>query len=329
MPHQGAIVGIDIAKAKVDACIRGQGLRCMQPSTPEGEAGLIEWLRRHQAAIAVMEASGGYERRWAAALRQAGIAVRVVDPKRVRHFAKSAGRLAKNDPIDAEMIAWFGETFSDAPAQAADPAREELDQLVTARAAVVKLRSQLRNRQEHRQPEAVRQAFAAITQIVEAQRAALEAAITAKLAAVEAWAEPAAIIDSVPGLGKIATAGLIAWMPELGRIGDKAAAALLGLAPYDDDSGGRTGERHIKGGRGKLRELLYVPLVGAATQHNPVLNACYKRLRAKGKPFKAAIIACMRKLIVILNTMLARGQCWNPPATAVAPATAPPRGGCG
>ena len=122
----------------------------------------------------------------------------------------------------------------------------------------------------------------------------------------------------MPGLGDQAIAGLIAWAPELGRITNQAAAALIGAAPYDDDSGERKGVRHIKGGRRKLRNLLYMPVMGAATQHNPVLKAYYQRLRARGKEAKVALIACMRKLIVILNTMLARDQTWSPPPAKAA-----------
>jgi len=316
MPQEGPIVGIDIGKAKVDACIRSLRQRSAQPSTPQGRAAMIAWLRAHAVTTAVMEASGGYEQPWAAALRQAGIAVRIVDPKRVRHFAKSAGQLAKNDPIDAEMIAWFAETFPDAPAATADPDRDELDRLVTARTTLVKLDAQIDNYAEHDQPGPVRRAFAALAKTLAAQRAKLDAAIAAKLATTPAMTERAEIIASVPGLATMASGGLIAWLPELGRVSHKAATALLGAAAYADDSGGRSGERHIKGGRRKLRNLLYVVTLGAATQHNPVLKAYYQKLRAKGKPAKVAIVACMRKLIVILNTMLARGQKWNPPAGA-------------
>jgi transposase len=312
MPQNGRIVGLDIAKQKADACLRSLQLSLSQPSTPEGQTAMIAWLRSHEVKLAVMEASGGYERVWAAALEAAGIAVRIVDPKRVRHFAKSAGRLAKNDPIDAEMIAWFAETFADAPPRMPDPEREELGQLVTAREALKQMKADIGNRGEHRQPRAAEKAFAAVLRSIDGQLAHLEAAIAAKLKETPRFAAQAEIIDSVPGLAVHTVAGVIAWMPELGQISDKVAAALAGVAPYDDDSGDHHGERHIKGGRQELRNLLYMAIVGAATQHNPVLKDYYQRLRAKGKEGKVAIIACMRKLIVILNTMLARGEKWDP-----------------
>jgi transposase len=319
MARNGRIVGLDISKSKVDGCIRSPLQRRTEPSTPEGQAALAAWLRANDVTTAVMEASGGYERPWAQALRAAGIAVRIVDPKRVRHFAKSAGRLAKNDPIDAEMIAWFGETFRDDVGQPHDPAREQLDYLVTARTGLSKLLTQVGNQGEHRQPPVVAKAQAAIIKAIRAQLARLDAVIAATVKASPSFAERARIIESVPGLADRTVAGVIAWLPELGHITDKQAAALVGIAPYDCDSGQHVGERHIKGGRRELRTLLYMPTVAAATRHNPVLKDYYLRLRAKGKKGKVAIVACMRKLIVILNTMLARGEVWNPPARATPP----------
>jgi transposase len=316
MPQQTRAVGLDVAKNKVDACIRSEGLRMSAPSTPEGRAELVAWVRANRVGRAVMEASGGYERGWAEALRAAGVEVRIVDPKRVRHFAKAAGRLAKNDPIDAETIAWFAETFSEGEAQAHDPAREEVDRLVQARTALKELEERIKQQGEHGPPAIVAKALGAIAKAMRAELRKLEAAIAAKIKANPGFARRAEIIRSFPGLADQAIAGLIAWMPELGRIPNEAAAALLGAAPYDDDSGDRKGQRHIKGGRRKLRNLLYMPVMGAATQHNPVLKAYYQRLRARGKEAKVALVACMRKLIVILNTMLARDETWNPPSRA-------------
>ncbi|WP_407118000.1 transposase [Bradyrhizobium sp. LMG 9283] len=141
--------------------------------------------------------------------------------------------------------------------------------------------------------------------------AKLEVAIAAMIKAAPHLAELAEIIESVPGLGKITSAGLVAAMPELGQVSNRIAAALLGAAPYDDDSGKRRGDRHVKGGRRKVRNLFYMACLGAATRHNPVIMAFYDRLIAKGKEPKVALIACMRKLIGILNTMIARRQKWD------------------
>ena len=305
------VVCIDVAKDKVDACIRSLSLRQTSASTQKGRRELIAWLCGHRVGKAVMEASGGYERSWAKALREAGIEVRIVDPKRVRSFAKSAGRLAKNDTIDAEMIAWFAETFREAPGQPHDAAREELQKLVGARQGLLEIQTKIQNREEHAAPKPVQKMHDRLLKRVAAELARLDALIAAMIKATPHFAARAEIIESVPGLAGTTAANLLVGMPELGQVGNKIAPALLGAAPYDDDSGRRRGERHIKGGRRKVRNALFMPCLGAATQHNPVLKAFYQRLLAKGKEKKVALIACMRKLIVILNIMLARGEKWD------------------
>ena len=312
-----AVAGIDVAKDKVDVCIRALSLRQMFPSTAAGRRQLISWLRKHKAIKAVMEASGGYERDWAKALHKADIEVRIVDPKRVRSFARSAGRLAKNDAIDAEMIAWFAETFGEVKGQADDAAREELVQIVRARQALLDLQTSLQNRGEHAAPAVVQKMHGRLLKKIALELAGLEAAIAAMIKATAHFAELAEIIESVPGLGEITAAGLIAAMPELGQVSNQAISALLGVAPYDDDSGKRRGERQIKGGRRKVRNLFYMACLGAATRHNPMLKTFYRRLLAKGKEKKVALVACMRKLIVILNTMIARREKWDASRYAV------------
>lgn len=309
--NEVVVVGIDVAKDKVDACIRALSQRQTFLSTVEGRRALIRWLRKHKVGKAAMEASGGYERDWAKALREAGIDVRIVDPKRVRSFARSAGRFAKNDAIDAAMIAWFAETFVEAKSQLHDAAREKLVQIVNARQGLLELQTSLQNRSEHSTPDVVQKMQTRLLKKIALEMAMLEAAIAALVKATPHFAELAEIIESVPGLGKTTSAGLIAAMPELGQVSDNIAAALLGVAPYDDDSGQRRGDRHIKGGRRKVRNLFYMACLGAATRHNPVLKAFYDRLIDKGKEPKVALTACMRKLIVILNTMIARRQKWD------------------
>jgi transposase len=305
------VAGIDVAKDKVDVCIRSLSLRRTFASTAEGRRELASWLRRQKVGNAVMEASGGYEREWAKALRNAKIEVRIVDPKRVRSFAQSAGRLAKNDRIDAEMIAWFAETFDEARGQAYDVTREQLHQMVNARQALKDTHAKLENQGEHTMPAAVQRAHARILKTIAVELVKIDAAISAMIQATPRFTELAEIIESVPGIGRTTSAALIAAMPELGQANNKIVAALLGAAPYDDDSGRRRGERHIKGGRRRTRNVFYMACLGAATRHNPVLKAFYDRLVAKGKEKKVALIACMRKLICILNVMITRGQRWD------------------
>jgi transposase len=190
--------------------------------------------------------------------------------------------------------------------------------MVTARLGFVRLKDQIESWAEHEQPKTVQKACQALLKAVATQIAKLEAVIAAKIDKTERFAQRAEIIQSVPGLAETCTAGLIAFLPELGEVDRQAASALLGVAPFDDDSGKRRGQRHIQGGRRKLRTLLFMPVLSAATQHNPVLKACYQRLIAKGKKAKVALIACMRKLIGILTTMLARGEKWDPAKHATA-----------
>jgi transposase len=192
------------------------------------------------------------------------------------------------------------------PGQAYDAAREKLAQIVNARQGLLELQTKLQNRGEHAGPEPVQKMHARLLKTIAVEVARLEAAIAAMIKANPHFAELAEIIESVPGLAGTTSAGLIAKMPELGQVSNKIAPALLGAAPYDDDSGRRRGERHIKGGRRKLRNLFYMACLGAATRHNPVLKAFYRRLIANGKEPKVALVACMRKLIVILNIMIAR-----------------------
>jgi transposase len=306
------VAGIDVSKDKVDVCIRALALQQIFPSSAQGHCKLVGWLRKHQANKVVLEASGGYERGWRRVLCEAGIEVRIVDPKRVRSFAASAGRWAKNDAIDAQMIAWFAETFREAPGQAHDAAQEELVALVKARMALVGHKMRLVTQSEHAASGPVQKARDRVLKSLVGEIAKLEATIAATISATPYLAERAEIIASVPGFAKTTSANLVAGMPELGQVSNEIAAALIGLAPYDDDSGNRRGDRHIQGGRRWVRNAIYMPCVGAATLNNPVLKAFYDRLIARGKKPKVALVACMRKLIVILNTMIARRQKWDP-----------------
>src|ERR1700688_343522 len=229
----------------------------------------------------------------------------------------SAGRLAKSDAIDAEMIAWFAETFSEAPSQKHDAARAEVQALVKARLGLIDFRMRLVSQSEHAAPRLVQKAHAHILKSLAVEIAKIEVAICAKIKSVPDFAERAEIIESVPGFAETSSANLVAGMAELGEVSDEIAAALIGAAPYDDDGGKRRGERHIKGGRRWVRNAIYMPCVGAATQNNPVLKAYYQRLIAKGKKPKVALVACMRKLIIILNTLIARRQKWDSSRYAV------------
>src|SRR6202453_334615 len=224
------VAGIDVAKDKVDACIRALSQRQTFPSTAQGRRQLISWLRKHKATKAVMEASGGYEREWAKALREKDVEVRIVDPKRVRSFARSAGRLAKNDTIDAEMIGWFAETFGEAKGQPHDAAREKLRQMVNARQGLLDIKTMLNNKGEQDLPEPVQRMHMRLLKKIIAELAALELVIAAQVKATPHFAGLAEIIESVPGLAGTTSAGLIEAISELGLVVCRVAAALLGAA---------------------------------------------------------------------------------------------------
>jgi transposase len=318
MAQTGTVVGIDVSKGTLDAAIRSAGVAAKFSNTAKGRQELLKWLTDYSVRKAVMEATGGYEISCRKFLAKAGLEVVIVDPKRVRHFARSAGQLAKNDPIDAQMIAWFAEVFDDLTGRPQDEPREQLEQLVAAHQALTRVQGQIENWGEHEHPKLVQKAYQALLKAITAQLDNLDDAIVALLDSTPQFAEPAEIIHSVPGLGDVSAAGIVAFLPELGRVDRQAAAALLGVAPFDADSGQHHGRRYIQGGRRKLRNLLYMPIVGAATRSNPVLKAHYQRLVARGKEPKVALMACLRRLIGILNTMLARGEKWDPTKHAVA-----------
>ncbi len=322
MTHIRDVVGIDVAKQNLDVFVLAPQQQRAVANDTAGHGELIVWLKSLGVRVAVMEASGGYEQAIAKALRQAGFDVRIVDPKRVRHFARAAGRLAKNDRIDARIIAEFGAIFADAKRCdiADDPERERLASLVGARQGLIEHETALRNQIGAISEGAARRALAAILKPIARAIEKLNRAIGEAIAQHPPFAELAARLDTVPGLGPVAISALIAWLPELGRLDRRELAALVGVAPFDDDSGKRTGQRYIQGGRCKLRNVLYMVAMGAATRHNPVLNAHYLALIGRGKLAKVAIIACLRKLLTILNVMVAQQKDWTPQAAASAAA---------
>ncbi len=277
------IVGIDVSKDKIDAAIVAASAHRSFANSEHDRQQMLSWLDEHDVAKAVMEATGGYERPWAKLLQGRGIAVQIVDPRRVRHYAQAAGQKAKNDRLDAEVIALFGEAFADEPGQRRDEDGSELDQLVSGRARLKAMAWQLGNWTEHAPPPEIAEAYRAVAAVLEQQVDKLDKTIAGKIEQTDRFAERAAIIESVPGLGAGSAAGLIAWLPELGLVDSKAIAALVGVAPYDNDSGKHHGPRSIRGGRAKLRQL-YLPTVGAATRHNPVIRAYYQHLIDNGKP---------------------------------------------
>jgi transposase len=315
MTHPQAVVGIDVSSGRLDAHVHGDDQSRQVTNDAAGHRELVAWTRAKRTRTAVMEASGGYERDVARALRRAGFAVYVVDPKRVRHYAKAVGQLAKTDRIDACIIAEYGATALAAGRLALpppdDPERDRLSALLGARADLIGHRDTLQQQSRTMPVGLARQALKDAHASMKLRIKQLERHIGALLAEHAAFAALARRLDTVPGLGPVAIAALIAWLPELGYAGHTQISALVGVAPVANDSGDREGKRHIAGGRKKLRNLPYMPVV-AAIRCNPVLAAYYKRLLARGKEPKVALVACMRKLLVIVTAMITNQQDWAP-----------------
>lgn len=310
MPQMGSVVGLDVSSKRIDGHVLPAEVDLSVSNDEPGHVTLLLELGKLGVEKVVCEASGGCEMAVVSALRKAGLRVEVVDPKRVRFFAKAAGRHAKNDRIDARTIARFAMTFAGHAPQH-DPAREELAALVAARQDLIDACVRLTNQGLY-QKGRVLQALSRPAKTIKSEIRQLDRDIAAMIAGNAAFKRLAGLLVSVPGIGPALTAALIAWLPEIGQLSRRKIAALVGVAPFDDDSGESSGARHIFGGRKKLRGVLYMAALAAATRHNAVLKSFYLRLLKAGKPPKVALVACMRKLLHILNTMVARQQPWNP-----------------
>ncbi len=307
-----AHVGIDVCKAWLDVFVRPLAERRRFANSAAGIEELVNWLRGLDVAIARigLEATGGYEQDAARALSAAGFPVSVLDPMRVRRFAQAGAVKAKNDAIDARVIAAFVATFETGLVNC-DAERDRLGELCQTRSTLLETRIRLTNSAAHLRDSLTRRIAARRIRSIEADVATLEKAIAALLRGIERLGATERLLRSVGGVGAITAASLIAFLPELGKISDKQIAALVGVAPFDHDSGAWRGQRHIAGGRATVRCALYMAAL-AGIRHNPWLGAFYRRLVQRGKPAKVALTACMRKLVCLLNAIVARGYGWQP-----------------
>ncbi len=310
MAQVDVFVGIDVSKADLEVAAWPSGERLQVSNDREGHGDLVRWLRRLRVVAVGLEASGGYERGVIRALLKAKLVVRRLNPLRVRRFAEAHGRLAKNDRIDAEMIARFTATIPDRSIKP-DPVVERLAELATTRRQLSDEMTRAKNQAEHAQAPLVRRLALRRIARLKADILALDQALHAAVAEEPGLARRNDILRSVPGVGPVFSHTLLALMPELGSLTNRQAAALLGVAPYDCDSGQHRGQRRIFGGRRQVRDIAYMAAL-VASQRNPVLEPIYKRLIAAGKKPKVALVALMRRLITILNAMLRNGQTWQP-----------------
>jgi transposase len=258
----------------------------------------------------VVEASGGYEAALVSELVGRGQAVALVNPTRVRAFARAEGVVAKTDKIDARVIARFGAMMKPQARARRAQVQVELDELVTRRRQLVLMLTAEKNRLQTASPT-MRAHIASHIAWLQTEIEALEQQISQAIKANPEWAETAKRVERVPGIGFITAATLVADLPELGHLNRQKIAALVGVAPFNHDRGQHRGKRRIFGGRTSVRSVLYMATL-SAIRHNPVIKTFYQRLVTKGKLKKVALTACMRKLLVILNTMVKTGQDWNP-----------------
>jgi transposase len=304
-------VGIDVAKKSLDVAT----LPATTPRTfshnAKGRRELLKNLPEPGTCLVVIEATGGYERLIVADLLDAGHLVAVVNPRQVRDFAKALGILAKTDRIDAAVIARFGQQVKPRPLAEVHEKQGELDQLVTRRRQLVDLRTAEKNRFAMAHSKPVKRSLQQIIDAINKQVKRIEKELVVLVASDDQWRGKSKILSSVPGVGQVTTTTLIAEFPELGEINRQQAAALAGVAPFNRDSGKFKGKRTISGGRRSVRTVLYMAALSART-HNPVIRKFAKRLEAEGKLKKVVLTACMRKLLVILNTMLKNNTLWDP-----------------
>lgn len=292
------VVGCDVSKHHLDLYAAG---RCERlDNTPAACAALAGRLERR---FLVFEATGGYDRVLREALTAADVRFARINPGRARDFARAAGFLAKTDKVDARMLAAFGQALGPAAQTAADPAREELGDLVKRRDQLVKMRAQERVRRSETHAAALREDLDAHLAWLDRRIAHIDAAIAALCKNAASIKQAVARLKSAPGVGPVTATVLVALMPELGQRTPKTVAALAGLAPLNADSGQKRGRRRIQGGRRRVREALYMAAI-SAIRCNSRFAAFYARLRAAGKAPKQAIIAVARKLIVTLNAMV-------------------------
>ena len=305
------VIGIDVAKAKLDVA-NGQDSPIQQfDNDASGHQQLLKTLPKQKTCLVVLEATGQYEKHIVMELVNAGHLVSVVNPRQVRDFAKAIGILAKTDKIDARVISHFGQLVRPRTVAQTHEKQDELDQLVTRRRQLIATRTAEMNRQSMATSKVVRKSVQQHVDHLKKDIRKIDVEITRLVKSDEEWNGKSELLQSAPGVGPVTASTLIAELLELGKISRQKISALVGIAPFNRDSGQFRGRRMIFGGRRTVRSVLYMAAL-TARRHNPVIRAFADRLEAQGKLPKVIIVACMRKLLVILNTMVKTNTSWNP-----------------
>lgn len=302
-------IGIDVSKSTWDVHMRPAGRSFSVAADEAGLARLKEQFSLQRPCLIVVEATGGLQRRLVAELIDAGLTVAVVNPRQIRDFARALGRLAKTDRIDAETLALFAEKMQPRPMEKRPEKQVELDALVARRRQLVGLRTMEHNRLPHAAVRTARRSIEKVLKTLDHQIAELDEAISQLIESDDDLRTKFELLQTVPGVGAVTSATLVAELPELGQLNREQIASLAGLAPFNHDSGKLRGKRHIRGGRAHLRAVLYMAAI-AAKRCNAILQRFAERLERSGKPFKVVITACMRKLLTILNTMARTATPW-------------------
>jgi len=303
-------VGIDVSKTRLDVHVLPEGRSFQARNAPDQFQTLLDRLPEPGACRVVLEATGDLQRAVVAFLVDAGHYVSVVNPRQVRDYAKALNILAKTDAVDAKVIARFGKDVKPRNITEVPEKQAELDQLVGRRRQLIRARVAESNRLRDDMPKLIRESIQRQLKSIAKDVARLNRAILELVRSDDDWKQRFDLLKSVPGVGDATAAALVAELPELGRLNRQQISALVGVAPFADDSGSRQGRRSTRGGRRPLRSTLYMATV-AALRSNPVLKAFAKNLRRNGKRGKVVIIACMRKLVVIMNTMVKENSHWK------------------
>lgn len=312
---EGVFVGIDIAKGQLDVAVRPGDEVFRVANDEQGLKELLKRLRRLKPERVVLEASGGLEMAVVATLSAARLPLVVVNPRQVRDFARATGTLAKTDPIDARILAWFGEAVRPEVRALKDEETQALEALLKRRRQLVEMLTAEKNRLSSA-PKEVRQDIKTHIRWLERRLKDIDNDLNGAIKASPQWRVRDDLLQSMPGVGPVFSLSLMASLPELGQLSGRKISALVGVAPFNRDSGKLRGRRCVWGGRGDVRAVLYMVTL-TATRCNPVIREFYQRLIAQGKSHKVAMTACMRKLMVILNAMVRDGTPWRPELSKV------------
>jgi transposase len=311
-------VGIDVAKGRADVAVRPSGEHWQTATSEEGIAALVERLRSLSPTLVVMEATGGLQAPLLGALAVV-MPVAVVNPRQVRDFARGLGRLAKTDRIDAAVLAHFAEVVQPAKSEMPSAENEALTAMLARRHQLVEMLTAERNRLGSTRVSGVRKDLEAHIEWLQQRLKDVDKNLDKSLRSSSVWREKEELLRSVPGVGRVLATTLVADLPELGSMDRRKIAALVGVAPFNRDSGAMRGKRAVWGGRASVRAVLYMATM-VATRRNTVIQRFYERLVNAGKSKKVALTACMRKLLTMLNAMVKSNTHWSPSSTCVSPA---------